>query len=157
MLEAIITKTKTDVIIENPQLFDKQKLIEVPLSTNNSELQEDLSQLIQNFDKMNTKEIDTITVPDEQEKISTKKDFNKLIDDEINDFIFKLKNKGIEEDLIKEKVMKYFNNNNCDYCSNDNYNNDYYNNDDNDNNNDFYNNDNYNDDYSNYFGRFFSN
>ncbi|POG65706.1 hypothetical protein GLOIN_2v1781457 [Rhizophagus irregularis DAOM 181602=DAOM 197198] len=39
---------------ENPQLSNGQELNEVPLSTNISELQGELSQLIQNFNKMNT-------------------------------------------------------------------------------------------------------
>ncbi|UZO27703.1 uncharacterized protein OCT59_019892 [Rhizophagus irregularis] len=55
-LKAIITKT--DIIMENPQLLNEQELNEIPLSTNNLESRGELSQLIQNFDKMNTKEID---------------------------------------------------------------------------------------------------
>ncbi|CAB5303329.1 unnamed protein product [Rhizophagus irregularis] len=58
-LKALITKT--DIITENPQLSNEQEINEAPpLSTNNSELQGELSQLIQNFDKMDTKEFDPI-------------------------------------------------------------------------------------------------
>ncbi|POG65701.1 kinase-like domain-containing protein [Rhizophagus irregularis DAOM 181602=DAOM 197198] len=109
--------TKTDIITENPQLSDEQELNEVPLSTNNSESQGDLSQLIQNFNKMNTKEIDNIVVSSEQEILLNEKDlkdFNRkdfsIIVDEINDLIYKLCNKGIEWKLVREQVIEYFNN-----------------------------------------------
>ncbi|RGB42657.1 hypothetical protein C1646_648867 [Rhizophagus diaphanus] len=107
LLKAIITKK--DIIMENPQLSNKHKLNEIPLSTNNSELQGDLSQLIQNFNKMNTKEIDNITVSSEQEKLLNEKDFNSIVDEIIN-LIYKLYDKGIEWKLIKEQVIVYFNN-----------------------------------------------
>ncbi|POG74925.1 kinase-like domain-containing protein, partial [Rhizophagus irregularis DAOM 181602=DAOM 197198] len=86
--------TKEDVIIENHQISNEQELNETSLSTNNSELQGDLSQLIQNFDKMDTKDIDSILVSSKQETLLIEKDFN-IIVDEIYDFIFKLNNKGL--------------------------------------------------------------
>ncbi|PKY25282.1 kinase-like protein [Rhizophagus irregularis] len=100
--------TKTDIIAENPQLLDEQELSEVHLSTNNSGLQGELFQLIQNFDEMNTNEIDN-TIVNIQEKLLAEKDFSKVVD-ETNDLIFKLYNKGIDMDLVKEQIIKYFNN-----------------------------------------------
>ncbi|POG75328.1 hypothetical protein GLOIN_2v990485 [Rhizophagus irregularis DAOM 181602=DAOM 197198] len=102
-LNAIITKS--DVIVENHQMSNEQELNETSLSSNNSELQGDLSQLIQNFDKMNTKEIDSMAISSKQENLSTEKDFN-IIVGEINDFIYKSKNKGINWELEKQQVIK---------------------------------------------------
>ncbi|POG65708.1 uncharacterized protein OCT59_024379 [Rhizophagus irregularis] len=64
LLKAIITKT--DIIMENHQLLNEKELNEVPLSTNNSESRGELSQLIQNFNEMNTKEIDNIIMENPQ-------------------------------------------------------------------------------------------
>ncbi|CAB4396140.1 unnamed protein product [Rhizophagus irregularis] len=50
--------SKTDVIVEDHQMSNEIEFSETSLSTNNPELQGDLSQLIQNFDKINIKEID---------------------------------------------------------------------------------------------------
>ncbi|CAB4488360.1 unnamed protein product [Rhizophagus irregularis] len=73
-LKALITKT--DIITENPQLSNEQEINEAPpLSTNNSESQGELSQLIQNFDKMDTKEFDPIVMSSKQENIPTQKRF----------------------------------------------------------------------------------
>ncbi|GET04599.1 kinase-like domain-containing protein [Rhizophagus clarus] len=112
-LKALITKT--DIITENLQLSNDQKLNEVlnedPLSTNNLESQGDLSQLIQNFDKMDTKEIDTVIESSKEEEILIEKDFS-IIVDEINDLIFKLLNKGIGWQLIEDQVIDHFNNHN---------------------------------------------
>ncbi|EXX63954.1 uncharacterized protein OCT59_024328 [Rhizophagus irregularis] len=108
-LNAIITKS--DVIVENHQMSNEQELNETSLSSNNSELQGDLSQLIQNFDKMNTKEIDSMAISSKQENLSTEKDFN-IIVGEINDFIYKSKNKGINWELEKQQVIEYFNDHN---------------------------------------------
>ncbi|GBC47216.2 kinase-like domain-containing protein [Rhizophagus irregularis DAOM 181602=DAOM 197198] len=58
--------TKTDVKAEILQLSSKQELnlsnAEVLLSTSNSELQGELSQLIQNFNKISTSEINTTSI-----------------------------------------------------------------------------------------------
>uniref|UniRef100_U9TNM4 Uncharacterized protein n=1 Tax=Rhizophagus irregularis (strain DAOM 181602 / DAOM 197198 / MUCL 43194) TaxID=747089 RepID=U9TNM4_RHIID len=59
-------------------MSNEQELNETSLSTNNSELQ---GQLIQNFDKMNTKEIDSMAISSKQENHSTEKDFNIIVDD----------------------------------------------------------------------------
>ncbi|RGB28125.1 kinase-like domain-containing protein [Rhizophagus diaphanus] len=51
--------TKTDVIVENHQMSNEQELNEASLINNNSKLYRDIvSQLNQNFDKINIKEID---------------------------------------------------------------------------------------------------
>ncbi|EXX63956.1 Cdc15p [Rhizophagus irregularis DAOM 197198w] len=125
-LKVIITKT--DVMIDNIQLSSDQEFnlsnvepsVNMPFNINNSELQGELSQLIQNFDKMNTKEIDSIIISASEQKYNlSKKDFNIIID-EINDFIFKSFNKGINDKLVKQQVIEYFNNNIIDLQ--DNYN-----------------------------------
>ncbi|CAB4438142.1 unnamed protein product [Rhizophagus irregularis] len=115
-LSAIITKT--DIIIENPQLSSNQEFNGAPLSINNSKLQGELS-------KPNTKEIDTTAVSDKQEKSLTNKDFNRVFD-EMKDLIInvKLLNKKIEGKLIKERAIENFNNYNNDYYNNDDYNQD---------------------------------
>jgi hypothetical protein len=48
--------------MENRQLSNEQEIDEPPLNTNNSESQGKLSQLIQNFNEMDTNEIDNIAV-----------------------------------------------------------------------------------------------
>ncbi|POG65711.1 uncharacterized protein OCT59_024378 [Rhizophagus irregularis] len=106
LLKAMITKT--DIITENPPLLNEQEFSEIHLNTNNLESQGELSQLIQNFDKMNTKEIDNRAVSNKQVKLPTEKDFNRIVD-ETNDLIFKLYNKEIEWYLVKEQVIEYFN------------------------------------------------
>ncbi|GBB88065.1 hypothetical protein RclHR1_01460015 [Rhizophagus clarus] len=108
-LEMMITKA--DVMTENFQSSDKQEFDEASLSTSYSELRGELSQLIQNFDRMDTKEIESIAILNKQENLSTEKDFNMKVD-QINDFIFKLLNKGFEVHLSKQKVIEYFNNHN---------------------------------------------
>ncbi|RGB34716.1 kinase-like domain-containing protein [Rhizophagus diaphanus] len=105
-LKAIITKT--DTIIENLQSSGEQEINDVS-STNNSELQGELSRLIQNFNNINTKEINSIAaVSSKQEILSTEKYYNIEID-EINEFISKILNKGLELKLVKQQVIKYFN------------------------------------------------
>ncbi|GBC22532.2 kinase-like domain-containing protein [Rhizophagus irregularis DAOM 181602=DAOM 197198] len=49
--------TKTDIIIENPQLSNNKEFDKIPSSINNSESQGELSRLINYFNKMSTKEI----------------------------------------------------------------------------------------------------
>ncbi|GET04742.1 kinase-like domain-containing protein [Rhizophagus clarus] len=109
-LNALITKTGV-IITENNQASNKQELDEVSSSNNNSELQGELSQLIQNFNKMGTKEIDPMPVSSKQENPTTEKYFN-IIVDEINDFNFKSYNKGIKENLVNQQVIEYLNDHN---------------------------------------------
>ncbi|GBC22469.2 kinase-like domain-containing protein [Rhizophagus irregularis DAOM 181602=DAOM 197198] len=105
----IYTKCWDDAIVENHQMSNEQVLNET-LSTNNSELQEDLSQLTQNFDKINIKEIDPMAILSKQENHLMEKDFN-MIADEMNDFITELNIKGIEQ-KSKKQVIEYFYNHN---------------------------------------------
>jgi len=60
---------------------------------------------------MSTKEIDSIAVSNKQENLLFEKDFN-IIVDEVNDFIFKLLNKGTDDDGEKQNVIDYIENNN---------------------------------------------
>ncbi|UZO03909.1 uncharacterized protein OCT59_024309 [Rhizophagus irregularis] len=101
--------TKTDAIANILQSLDKHEFSKASLSINGLESQRELSQLIQNFNKINTKEIDPMIVLSKQENISAEEDFNRIID-EINDFIYNLSNKRIEWKLMKGKVIEYFNN-----------------------------------------------
>ncbi|CAB4438124.1 unnamed protein product [Rhizophagus irregularis] len=101
--------TKTDAIVENHQMSNEQVLNET-LSTNNSELQEDLSQLTQNFDKINIKEIDPMAILSKQENHLMEKDFN-MIADEMNDFITELNIKGIEQKSKKQFIEYFYNHN----------------------------------------------
>ncbi|GBC24951.2 kinase-like domain-containing protein [Rhizophagus irregularis DAOM 181602=DAOM 197198] len=106
-LNALIIKT--DVIIENHQVKNKQELNEaISLSANNSEPRGELSQLMQNFEKMkiDTKKIDSFEI---SENLSTEKDFNMIVG-EINDYIYKLKNKG---NYNISELEKHFNNYNA--------------------------------------------
>ncbi|GET04743.1 kinase-like domain-containing protein [Rhizophagus clarus] len=75
--------TKTDVIIENNQSSNEQKLNETSLSTNYSVRK--LSQLNQSFEKINIIKIDSMTAV--LSKHQTEKDFNFIVD-EINELIF---------------------------------------------------------------------
>jgi hypothetical protein len=90
--------TKTDVII-NQQISNKQKLGDV-----------ELSQLIQNFSKINIREIDPIALSNERKKLLFEEGFNRIVD-EVNNLIFKLINKGVEKKFEKQVVIEYLNNN----------------------------------------------
>jgi TPR repeat protein len=97
--------TNTDVITENHQTSNDQD----SLNTNNSQLQEELYQLIQNFNKINTKEIDpTLLLLSKQEYLFTEEDFNMIVH-KINDFICELLNKGVKFELEKQQVIEYLN------------------------------------------------
>ncbi|RGB29441.1 kinase-like domain-containing protein [Rhizophagus diaphanus] len=112
-LNAIITKS--GVIIKNQQISNERnerELNETSISNNYSELQVELSQLIQNFDKINIKEIDPMIILSKQKNFLIE-DFNIIID-VINDFIIKLNNKGLEWKSDKQKTIEYFNNHNLD-------------------------------------------
>ncbi|PKK69082.1 kinase-like protein [Rhizophagus irregularis] len=98
-LKAIVTKI--DITIDQ-QFPSNQKLYD------NSESQGELSQFIRNFGKINIKEIDPIAVSIEQEKLLFEKGFN-IIVDEVNDYLVKLANKGIDWQLLKLQVIEYFN------------------------------------------------
>ncbi|GBC07528.1 hypothetical protein RclHR1_07510004 [Rhizophagus clarus] len=108
MLKVMITKKD---VTENIEFSSNQKLDEISLITDNSKSQGVISQLIQNFNKINIKEIDPITVSCKREKLSFEKGFDKIVD-EVNDLIVKSKNKGIEWKLLHEQVIKYFDSHN---------------------------------------------
>src|SRR5581483_9919611 len=78
---------------------------------NNSELYEELSELIQNFGEMNTKNLESIVVlSSKQENFSlSKRNLNKIVD-KIYEFIFKIKNKIFKWELEKQRVIEHFNN-----------------------------------------------
>ncbi|GBB99017.1 hypothetical protein RclHR1_00340008 [Rhizophagus clarus] len=104
------TIAKAEIIVENPKFSNSQKLnIASFLSTNNLKSQGELSQLIQNFNKVNIREIDPIAVSNEREKFSFIKGFNITVD-EVNDLIFKSLEKGIESKLISERINECYNN-----------------------------------------------
>ncbi|EXX63636.1 uncharacterized protein OCT59_024335 [Rhizophagus irregularis] len=103
--------TKKDITEISTQFSNKQELNETSLGINNLELQEELFQIIQYFDKINIKEIDPIIVSNEKEKLLFKKGFD-IIVDKTNDLIFRLLSKGIEWKLLEELVIDYFNNHN---------------------------------------------
>jgi TPR repeat protein len=101
-----------DVITENSnQTLNKKEFNKASLITNNTKTQEELSQLIRNFNKINTKEIDPIAFSNEREKLLFKEGYNGIVD-EINDLIFELNNKGTEWELERQQIIEYLNDNN---------------------------------------------
>jgi TPR repeat protein len=110
LLKAMITET--ELITENPQLSNvsnEQEINETILSFNNSESQGELSKLIQNFNKINIKEIDPIAFSSEREKLLIEEGFDRIVD-EVNDYMIKMTYKKIEWKLLKQQVIDYFNN-----------------------------------------------
>jgi TPR repeat protein len=105
----MITKTtKTDIKNKNLKSSDKQEFNEDYLSPNNLKSQGDLS-FIQNFDKMDSKEMYSMLISSKQENLSTEKDFN-IVVDEINNFIYKMNNIGNDAKLEKQEIIEYFKN-----------------------------------------------
>ncbi|CAB4442931.1 unnamed protein product [Rhizophagus irregularis] len=116
-LEAIMTKTS--IITKNYQTelslrstsTDGQNVNPTnigTLSNIDNSLHGEMSQIIQNFDKMNTREIVSTPLTNRN-----KKNLNKIVDDTVN-YIFKIINEGNESTLIKntKNILDYFDNNN---------------------------------------------
>jgi hypothetical protein len=85
MLKTIITK-KTDVITENPQLLNKQEFNRISLNTCNSKSQGEMSQLIQNFDKIDTKELSKFNSKSQGEMSQLIQNFDKMDTKELSKF-----------------------------------------------------------------------
>ncbi|GBC22591.2 kinase-like domain-containing protein [Rhizophagus irregularis DAOM 181602=DAOM 197198] len=102
-LKEIISNT---VVTQNTQFSSKQELNE------NLESQREISQFIQNFNKINIQEIDPTILSNEREKVLFEKGFD--IIDEVNDYIIKLVNRGIEWQMLKRQIIDYFVNYNID-------------------------------------------
>ncbi|CAB4436908.1 unnamed protein product [Rhizophagus irregularis] len=110
-LKAIITKTTEN---HQPELnfqstsTDEQNFnsINIVTSNINNSLHGEMSQIIENFDKMNTKEIVYKTLANED--ISSKKNLNKIVNNIVN-YIFKIINEGKNS---SEFILDYFNDNN---------------------------------------------
>ncbi|RGB42670.1 kinase-like domain-containing protein [Rhizophagus diaphanus] len=96
-LKEIISNT---VVTQNTQFSSKQEL------NGNLGSQRELSQFIQNFDKVNIQEIDPIILSNEREKVLFEKGFDVI--DEVNDYIIKLVNRGIEWQMLKRQIIDYF-------------------------------------------------
>src|SRR6266498_2690024 len=92
-----------------PQLSNKQQLNlnSDNVDTSNSLLYEKSSQIIQNFVKVDIKEIGPTT--QNINKIIIEEDLSIIIDDLVN-FYFEELNNGTEENIIKQFVPDYFNN-----------------------------------------------
>ncbi|POG77710.1 kinase-like domain-containing protein, partial [Rhizophagus irregularis DAOM 181602=DAOM 197198] len=107
--------TKTNIITENYQTelslytttTEVQNLnptnIDILSNIDNS-LHGEVSQIIQNFDKMNTREIVPTSL--------TKENFNRIVNDTVN-YIFRIINEGRESTLTKNNkyILDYFDNN----------------------------------------------
>ncbi|EXX63645.1 hypothetical protein RirG_150390 [Rhizophagus irregularis DAOM 197198w] len=111
-LKVVITKTK-----ENHQTeFNLQSTsidghnfnpINIDTSNINNSLHGEMSQIIENVDKINTKEIVYISLTNED--ISSEKKLNKIVNDIVN-YIFKIINVG--KIASSKIILDYFNNNN---------------------------------------------
>ncbi|EXX51991.1 uncharacterized protein OCT59_007136 [Rhizophagus irregularis] len=113
-LKAFITKTtenhQTELNLQST-LTDEQKFnpINIDISNINNSLHGEMSQIIENFDKINTKEIVVYTTLT-NENISSEKNLSKIVSDIVN-YIFKLNNEG-KNSIVGEFILDYFNNNN---------------------------------------------
>ncbi|PKK77444.1 kinase-like protein [Rhizophagus irregularis] len=102
----IYTKCWDNEPDNRPTIYQQARLNE------NLESQREISQFIQNFDKINIQEIDPIILSNEREKVLFDKGFD--IIDEVNDYIIKLVNRGIEWQMLKRQIIDYFVNYNID-------------------------------------------
>ena len=98
-LKAIITKTtenhQTELNLQSIST-DEQNFnpINIDTSSINSSLHGEMFQIIENFDKMNTKEIVYTTLTNED--ISSEKNLNKIVNNIVN-YIFKVHNEGKDQ------------------------------------------------------------
>ncbi|UZO16541.1 uncharacterized protein OCT59_007926 [Rhizophagus irregularis] len=98
-INQVIGKLNAIILKENIQLSsEQQNIVETPRNINNNSLHEEMSQLIQNFNNMNTEEMDT--------SISENN-----FDNMINEIIFLLEN-NIEVEMRKDEIVNYLNNHN---------------------------------------------
>ncbi|RGB31020.1 kinase-like domain-containing protein [Rhizophagus diaphanus] len=111
-LKAIITNTTEN---HQPELnlqstsTDEQNFNSINIDTTNinNSLHGEMSQIIEGFDKMNTKEIIYKTLTNED--ISSKKNLNKMVNNIVN-YIFKIFNEG-KHSPASEFILDYFNDN----------------------------------------------
>jgi hypothetical protein len=82
--------------------------INIDTSNINNSLHGEMSQFIENFDKMNTKEMVYTTLTNED--ISSEKNLSKIVTDIIN-YLFKVGNEG-KDSTLKKHILDYFNDNN---------------------------------------------
>ncbi|RGB41403.1 kinase-like domain-containing protein [Rhizophagus diaphanus] len=110
-LKSIITKTTEN---HQPELnlqsisTDEQNFNSINIDTSNinNSLHGEMSQIIENFDKMNTKEMVYTT----NEDISSEKNLSKIVNDIVN-YILKIDNEG-KDSTLKKYILDYFNDNN---------------------------------------------
>src|SRR5688572_23841180 len=120
-LNAIVKRTT--ILTERDQIDDYKSTLrlsnEQPLNLNinnindfstNDSLHGELSQLIKNFDQMNTKEMIEHLTSNKQiiNKTFSSKNLSIIID-EIVELTFKIHNRGIEEKIINQYILDYFN------------------------------------------------